>query len=597
VASVNSPTNAQSKAAANGPVPVPRDLLSAGIELDAASELDRQRRMEELKAELSRMVSAGDPMRAIDRVLGLVLELERENERLAWRILRANRYRFGSRTEKLSREELKQLFLALGGDPASSAADDPLVPAPPEPQQAAAAGTVDPVEDEAAESLPPANKRKRKRVRAMKVGANVERDTTIVNVPAEERTCAICGTGKEPFGFLDHETITFVPAKIVVKVERREKVSCPQCHKDVSVADRKSEATDRKVDASVLAKLVTDKCSMSMPLERQRRELFQMGLDVPANTLQSYWAYTLDLLEPIAEIVRASVFASPIVGADDSVLKTLNKVNRGGSFRGHLWCFVGTDGRVLGPETVAYGYTKSWQATEITEWFSSIDGMIQCDGYAGYGREVEDDDGDLVVAVPADRRLGCGMHIRSKFHAALLAQDQRAAIPIKHFADLYRIEAECKERGLDAQGRQRERQARSFPILDALDAWVDAIHPKLLPKSPLRRATTYAIAQRQFFRRCFEDGRLEIDNGRVERRIRTFTVGRRNFLFTGSVRGGERLAAAYTLVDNCHLLGLDPYRYLVDVIRKIQAGFPITRLSGLTPARWAADQAEHERGQ
>ena len=166
---------------------------------------------------------------------------------------------------------------------------------------------------------------------------------------------------------------------------------------------------------------------MSMPLDRQRRELFQMGLDVPANTLQSYWAYTLDLLEPIAEVVRSVVFGSPMVGADDTVIKTLNKVSRGGSFRGHLWCFVGTEGLVSGPETVAYGYTKSWEATEITEWFSSIEGVIQCDGYAGYGREVEDDDGDTIVAVPEDRRLGCGMHIRSKFLCRLNTEQSTGA--------------------------------------------------------------------------------------------------------------------------------------------------------------------------
>ncbi|MEO8185047.1 MAG: transposase, partial [Deltaproteobacteria bacterium] len=176
------------------------------------------------------------------------------------------------------------------------------------------------------------------------------------------------------------------------------------------------------------------------------------------------------------------------------------------------------------------------------------------------------------------------------FHDALLAKDNRAAIPLKHFADLYDIEAECKTRQLDARARGEERRRRSLPILDALDAWVDGIHPKLLPKSPLRRATTYAINQRPFFRHCFEDGRFEIDNGRVERRIRNFAVGRRNFLFTGSVRGGERLASAYTLVDNCTLLGIDPFVYLVDIIRKLEANWPARRLSELIPWNWAAQQ-------
>ena len=125
------------------------------------------------------------------------------------------------------------------------------------------------------------------------------------------------------------------------------------------------------------------------------------------------------------------------------------------------------------------------------------------------------------------------MHIRSKFHDALLTKDRRAAIPIKYFVDLYLVEEDGKQRQLSPDERLQERRQRSIPILDTFDDWVDTIHPKLLPKSPLRRATTYAINQRAFFRRCFTDGRFEIDNGRIERRIRHFAVGRRGFLFTG----------------------------------------------------------------
>ncbi|MEO7036422.1 MAG: transposase [Polyangiaceae bacterium] len=117
----------------------------------------------------------------------------------------------------------------------------------------------------------------------------------------------------------------------------------------------------------------------------------------------------------------------------------------------------------------------------------------------------------------------------------------------------------------------------------------------MLPKSPLRRATTYAINQRVFFRHCFIDGRFEIDNGRVERRLRMFAVARRNFLFTGSVRGGERLAIAFTLVDNCLALNIEPHRYLVDVIGKIEAGWPMHRLSELIPQRWALEHAAQKR--
>jgi hypothetical protein len=181
------------------------------------------------------------------------------------------------------------------------------------------------------------------------------------------------------------------------------------------------------------------------------------------------------------------------------------------------------------------------------------------------------------------------MHVRSKFHAALLAKDKRAGIALKHIADLYAIEAECKTRGLDATGRGEVRRCRSLPILDALEKWIDEVHLQLLPKAPLRVATTYAKNQRVLIRRTFEDGRFEIDNGRTERRIRPFAMGRRSFLFTGSRRGGERLAIAYTLVDNCLLLGIDPQRYLEDVLTKFIGGWPIRRLSELAPHRWRAE--------
>ncbi len=609
--SKQNPTNAAKAEpfVASGPLPVPRELLSAGVPLDPEVEIERQKRLEELKAKLMGMAARGEFGRAVDEMLSVVVDLERSNDRLAWRILRAERFRFGRSTERLSREELGQLFLALGGDQATEAASSILdVPAPEQPEQVDAPAPVEPdAENEPSktEQGPQAKKRARKRVRSMKVDlAKVERKEERATIPEEERCCALCGGDKKLFGTTEHELFVFIPARIEVRAEVREKWSCPTCRKDVSVAPRASTPdVERKVDASLLAKLVRDKCALGLPLDRQRRELERMGLAVPDKTMQSYWAYTTDLLEPIADAQLSVVLASSIVGADDTHLKTLDKSRKNGTFRGHIWCFVGTDGTVNGPENVAYGYTRSWDATEISDWFSVIDGDVQCDGYAGYAREIEPDDEDEApfVAVPPERRLGCGMHIRSKFHAALLAKDRRAAIPLKIFADLYAIEDDCKTRGLDAAARGEERRRRSLQLLDALDSWVDELHPRLLPKSPLRRATTYATNQREFFRRCFSDGRFEIDSGRVERRIRPFAVARRNFLFTGSARGGERLAAAFTLVDSCLLLGLDPYEYLVDVIRKLEAGWPLKLLSDLIPSRWAAqrlaEQAAHQRAE
>ena len=578
---------------APGELPIPRSVLTEGVELDPATERERELRMQALKEELGRMLAQGRAAAVIDHVLSLMIELERENERIAWRLLRELRYRFGRRTEKLSRKELEQLFMGLGGEGAQAkTAEELQVPAPASP-------------DAEPESAPPAkpsspdqSKRKRPQRRpggALKIASFVERQLTTVAVPAEERICAQCGADKADCVALRHERIAYVPAKIVVYEEVREKLACKQCRQDISVAPRQNwPELGRKVEASLIAKLIKDKCAIGLPLHRQLKELARMGLQLPEKTAQSYFAYGIDTLEPIAECVRSQVFGSSIVGADDSGLTVLDRTAKHGRRRGHLWCFVGTDGTVGGPERVAFTFASSWEASEIRPWFSAIDGDVQCDGYAGYASELEDEGGTTFIAVPDDRRLGCMMHVRSKFHDALLAKDNRAAIAIKHIADLYLIEAECRTLGLDADARTRVRRERSLPIFDALYTWIEETDPKLLPKSPLRAATRYALGQKTSLRRCFEDGRFEIDNGRVERRIRPFAVGRRGFLFTGSHRGGERLAIAYTLVDNCLLLGVDPQLYLEDVLRKIENGWPLARLTELTPERWAIEHARKQ---
>ena len=573
---------------APGALPMPRALLTAGVELDPATERERESRMEDLKTELSRMLADGNGQAVIDRVLSLVIGLEREDGRIAGRLLRELRYRFGRQSEKRSRDELVQLFVALGGDEASANEATLVVPGSTPPDESQTDDDA-PTED----SKPAKRTKKPRNPRArIKIADFVERHVTQVPVPDEDRICALCGAEKKLCKHVRHERIEFVPAKIVVHEEVREMMACVQCRKDVSVAPRQTApALGRRVEASLIAKLVHDKCANALPLHRQGKELARLGLEIPDKTLQAYFAYATDALAPVADCVMSTVLGSTIVGADDTRLKVLDPGAKHGRFLGHLWCFVGTDGTVGGAESVGYTFAPSWDAEEIMPWFSAIDGDVQCDGYAGYAREFEDQGGTTFVAVPAGKRLGCTMHVRSKFHAALLAADKRAAIGLKYIADLYKIEAECKAAGLDAAGRTAVRLERSVPIFDQLYSWIGGIHPKLLPSSPLRTATTYAINQRPYLRRCFEDGRFEIDNGRVERRIRPFAVGRRNFLFTGSTRGGERLAIAYTLVDNCLLLGLDPRAYLEDILVKVASGWPLARLVELTPARWAIEHA------
>lgn len=505
-----------------------------------------------------------------------VVALQAEREKLTRMVAYLNRLVWGRRSEKLTREELGQLVLAFGGSQDDAAAEVPNVPVP-------APLEVETDEESASASTP----KKRNHPGRTRLAASLERIVSEpVCVPASERSCQHCAAEMAGIGFVEHERVEYVPAKFVVHVERREKLACKACRGDAVTAARKEPVASRRVGASVLAHLVESKCDDALPIHRQRDQFSRLGFEVPSNTLYTYWSYVTDLLRPVADTTLGVVLGDPVyVALDDTTLKIIDKNKGSGTTRGHLWCFAGT-----GP-LVGYAFTETWSANDVAPWIRAIDADIQCDDYKGYSAQIRFADGEQSgPLVDPQRRLGCMMHVRRRFHEALKLGDKRAAEAIELIQELYAVEALAKERGLVPNDRLMLRNERSQPVLARFEAAVDALITSATPTSPLGSAARYAAQQRPFLRRCFTNGSFEIDNGRVERLIREPALGRKNFLFTGSLDGAKRLAAAYSLVQSCRNLGFGARDYLIDVIGKLEAGWPMRRIVELVPDRWALDR-------
>jgi len=77
-------------------------------------------------------------------------------------------------------------------------------------------------------------------------------------------------------------------------------------------------------------------------------------------------------------------------------------------------------------------------------------------------------------------------------------------------------------------------------------------------RSELAKAIRYARSRWAALTRYLDDGTLEISNNAAERAIRPLALGRKNYLFAGSDAGGERAAAAYTLIETAKFNSLDP---------------------------------------
>lgn len=184
---------------------------------------------------------------------------------------------------------------------------------------------------------------------------------------------------------------------------------------------------------------------------------------------------------------------------------------------------------------------------------------------------------------------GCSMHARRYFVAALDAGNKRAAIPLKAFKKLYRLEWRFGEDGLSGDDLAKARQARAGPVWEALKNWSEGERAEGHPSSLLVVAAKYLLRHYDALTRYLTDGRIPIDNGLTERLFRRVAIMRKNALFVGSHDGGRRAATLFSLLGTCELIGLDPVAYLADLLPRLARGITVaTQLPELMPAAWLA---------
>jgi hypothetical protein len=139
------------------------------------------------------------------------------------------------------------------------------------------------------------------------------------------------------------------------------------------------------------------------------------------------------------------------------------------------------------------------------------------------------------------------------------------------------------------------REAEVAPILERLRAELDRLSSRLLPKSALAQATTYALNQWQALCRYTQDGRLTIDNNASESAqggLRDQAIGRKNWLFLGNDGAGPRAAVLCTIIAGAKRYRLEPWAYLHDVILQLSVDASPEFLTSLLPDRWARAHPE-----
>ena len=471
-----------------------------------------------------------------------------EIESLKLLIVKLKRMHFGPSSEKYDRD-LQQLELRLEDLEANQAADEPPPAAP-----ATVARKTAPMKP-ARRPLP----------------AELPRETETV-APTQE-ACPDCGGTLRRLGEDVSETLEYVPARFKVIRTVRPKLSCAGCSRIVQ-----APAPNRPIDRGLagpglLAHVLVAKYADHLPLYRQSEIYRREGIDLDRSTLADWVGGSSRTLQPLVDALRKYVLGAEKLHGDDVPVPVLAPGN-GKTKTGRLWTYV-RDDRPAGSEqapAVWFAYSPDRKGEHPTGHLQNYAGILQADGYAGFNKLYEK--GQIVEAA-------CWAHVRRKFYD--LYQAHRSPIAkeaLERIAQLYAIEQEI--RGRSPAERKEVRQARSRPLLEAIQSWLKATRAKLSQKSEMAAAIRYALERWSALLRYCEDGRIEMDNNAAERALRAVALGRKNYLFAGSDAGGERAAAIYSLLGSAKLNGIDPEAYLSSVLRRI-ADHPIHRIAELLP--------------
>jgi len=158
---------------------------------------------------------------------------------------------------------------------------------------------------------------------------------------------------------------------------------------------------------------------------------------------------------------------------------------------------------------------------------------------------------------------------------------------LAYIGQVYAVEKRARKSGVCGEDLRLLRAAAARPVVNELHEYMLCIQSELLPKSDAGQAAAYILKNWPALTRYLEDGDLGIDNNRTERSLRGIAVGRNNWTFLGSDRGGKTMAILRSFVTSCELNGIDSFTWFRDVLGRI-AACSIQKLEQLLPHRWAA---------
>ena len=396
--------------------------------------------------------------------------------------------------------------------------------------------------------------------------------TTIIHEPPST-TCE-CGCQMTQMGQDVQDKLGFKPKQFYRERHVYPKYTCRNaaCNRERLVqAKTEPQIIDKSIATpELLAHILISKYADHLPLYRQSLIYQRSGVYLSDSTLADWVGRCGVQLRFLVNRLIKLMLIQPIVHADETPVKILNaygiKDVKGKLKQGYVWAYVTPKHSPI--KAVVYDFAQGRGSEYPNTFLQGFKGKLVCDGYNGYkplfGRGVIE--------------VGCMAHARRKFHELHVTGQSLISIEaLELFQSLYAVEREIDERfeknqspmPRDAQIVRQIRQQKAKPIADRLYAWLQQKRLGTTKNADITKAIEYCLKRWQALTRYLDDGNLPIDNNWAENQMRPWALGRKNWLFAGSLESGQRAASIMSLIQSARLNGIDPYAYLADVLRRL----------------------------
>lgn len=332
------------------------------------------------------------------------------------------------------------------------------------------------------------------------------------------------------------------------------------------------------VGADLLAQLVIEKYVYHQPEYRQAKQYADIGVKLPTSTINDWIHAVASKLYPLYESLGEQIRSRNYLQIDEVPWRIAD--TPGKCRKGYAWQFFDATPDSHG---LYFYYCKGSRGGHIARaQLKDYHGAIQTDGYGVY---------DYFEQQPDVTLLGCMAHVRRKFTDAQSSHPRQAQQAIEYIRLLYELEANLKARNASPEEIATERQAKALPIMDTMEAWMQAAAKTCTPSDLLGKALDYAYKLWPRLRRYAENGIYQIDNNPVERCQRPSVMGRKNYLFSKNDRGAEDNAVFYSLLESCQIVGVNQLQWLTHVLQQLVTDPSEEQLKNLLPYYYKKSQA------